>query len=583
MHLRLSRFPEFATLFLAAVAVYAQTSAPASVSDQGKEHPVIKSKVNIVLVDVVVTKGKGEPVSGLRQEDFKVTEEGKAQTISFFEEHRGALPTAGSQALPPHVFANDPSIKTADSVNVLLLDWLNTQPQDQPYVRSEITKYLRSMTPGMRMAIFSLGARLHMVQGFTGDPTELLAALDDKKAGAEPPKSPLLSTAQQSAAEQAIIEMMIMNQASPAAVEAVRQEIAQSSGSRVESRISLTLRALQQLARYLSSFPGRKNVIWFSGSFPVGIFPDAGLPRQYQTDVQQAADQLTADQVAIYPVAAVGLTGAVGFDPTADGSRRRSPTPNVREGTTEHLSDQFAMETLAKDTGGHAFYDTNGLTEAVSHAVNDGSHFYTLAYTPTDMKADGKYRRIQVKVAGGSYRLDYRRGYYAADEGMERAPEQTPEGDALLPLLGFGMPDFAQILFKARVLPSDPQPEAGAARAGSKADLKGPLTRYRVDFAISAKELKLDASPDGMRHGHIEVMLVAYDPDGKPLNLVTAKYNLGLQPQDYADAQRQGLQVPAELDVPAGEVFLRAGIYDLNSHSAGTLGIPLTVAPVPVH
>jgi hypothetical protein len=241
------------------------------------------------------------------------------------------------------------------------------------------------------------------------------------------------------------------------------------------------------------------------------------------------------------------------------------------------------METLAKDTGGHAFYDTNGLTEAVSHAVNDGSHFYTLAYTPTDMKADGKYRRIQVKVAGGSYRLDYRRGYYAADEGMERAPEQTPEGDALLPLLGFGMPDFAQILFKARVLPSDPQPEAGAARAGSKADLKGPLTRYRVDFAISAKELKLDASPDGMRHGHIEVMLVAYDPDGKPLNLVTAKYNLGLQPQDYADAQRQGLQVPAELDVPAGEVFLRAGIYDLNSHSAGTLGIPLTVAPVPVH
>jgi len=576
MCLSLRRFLRFAPLFVAAVAVHAQTSASVSAGDQANAQPVIKSKVNVVLVDIVVTKGKGEPVPGLRQEDFKVTEEGKAQTISFFEEHKGAPPAAaGSEALPPHVYANDPSIKKADSVNVLLLDWLNTQPQDQPYVRLEIAKYLRSMAPGTRLAIFTLVARLHMVQGFTGDPAELLAALDDKKAGAEPQKSPLLPTTQQTAADQAIVEMMIMNQASPAAVEAVRQETAENGSTRVESRIALTLRALQQLARYLSSIPGRKNVIWFSGSFPVGIFPDAGVPRQYQRDVQQTAGQLTADQVAIYPVAAVGLVGAAGFDPTK-GSTTRSERVNIRAGSSDRAADQIAMETLARDTGGHAFYDTNGLTDAMSHAVNDGSHFYTLAYTPTDMKMDGKFRHIQVKVSGRSFKVDYRRGYYAADANTEHAAEQTPEGDALLPLVGFGMPDFAQIVFKARVMPSDPQPAAGAARAGSNTALKGPLTRYGVDFLISAEDLKFDTTPDGVRHGHIELMVVAYDRDGKPLNLVTAKYKVALQPPDYVKAQQQGLQVHAEIDVPAGEVFLRDGVYDLNSHSAGTLGISLS-------
>ncbi|MGC1484704.1 MAG: VWA domain-containing protein [Candidatus Acidiferrum sp.] len=560
-----------APFLIVAASLRAQTNAPNTASDL----PTIRSKVSVVLVDVVVTQAKGEPAPGLEEKDFQILEDGKKQTISFFEEHKGAAPSpVNLPPMPPHVFANNPAIQTSDSTNVLLLDWLNTQPQDQPYVRAQIIKYLRGMSPGTRMAIFTLGSRLHLVQGFTSDPSGLLAALDNEKAGAETQSSPLLPTAQQNAADQGIIELMIMNQAAPSAVQAVRQEMADSAGSQSDARIRITLRALQQLARYLSRIPGRKNVIWFSGSFPISIFPDAGTPRQYQRNVQQTADEFTADQVAVYPVAAVGLVGEAAFDPTM-GSTTRSQRVDLRGANSSGIADQIAMESLAKDTGGHAFYDTNGLTAAVSHAIEDGSHYYTLTYTPTNAAMDGKYRRIQLKLSGGKYKLDYRRGYYADDTKTEQAADQTPEGDALLPLMGFGMPDFAQIVYKARVQPSNPQPGPGAVRAGSNAGLKGPVTRYGVDFAIAARDLRLEASPDGVRRGHIEVMIVAYDPNGKPLNLMVAKYGVALPPQAYVDAQQQGLQVRGEIDVPSGEVFLRTGIYDLNSHAAGTLGIPL--------
>jgi hypothetical protein len=97
-----------------------------------------------------------------------------------------------------------------------------------------------------------------------------------------------------------------------------------------------------------------------------------------------------------------------------------------------------------------------------------------------------------------------------------------------------------------------------------------------VDFAVSVEDLKLGTTPDGVRHGKIEAMLVAYDRDGKPLNLVAKKSKILLQPSAYTAVQKIGLQLHQEIDVPQGEVYLRTGIYDLGSGTAGTLGVPLS-------
>ena len=547
--------------------------------------PTFLSKVQVVELDVVVTNGQDEPVPDLHRKDFQVLENGKLQTIAFFEEHTGVPPTQIKlPPMPPHVFTNYPTIERADSVNVLLLDSLNTQPQDQAYVRGQLIEYLEHVPPGTHLAIFTLASRLRMIQGFTTDFSLLLGALSNKKAGSGPELSPLLATAAQADMDKDLIALMAMNQAAPEAIAAVKQFQGDHAASNTEARLKITLQALTQLARYLSSIPGRKNVIWFSGSFPVTSFPttDGGRPFQvmheYPGDVQQTAELLAPGQVAIYPVSAAGLTG----DATYEASHLATPRMqqrNLQEEGADRATDQIAMEELAKDTGGHAFYNSNGLGDAMLHVIHDGARYYTLSYVPTNKSMDGKYRRIQVELLHNNYKLAYRRGYNAEDAKSAQAAEHEPPSDPLLPLVKFGMPDFTQILYKIRVLPANPQPPPQAKRLGSNPAMQGPVTRYGVDFAISEQDLKLDLAPDGVRHGAIEVMLVAYDGEGKPLNFVVTESKILMKPRVYEALEKVGLQLHKEIDVPAGEIYLRTGIYDRNASTAGTLGVPLSPAP----
>jgi len=570
--------------------------------ESGNAVATLKTKVRLVLVDVVVTNGKGDAVAGLHQQDFEVLEDGKAQTISTFEEHHGAPPRQISlPTLPPHVYTNFPVTQTADSVNVILLDALNTPSRDQVYVHQQMIKYLKTIPPGTRVGIFTLASRLRMLQGVTTDSSELLAVLNNAQAGPHP--SALLPSNAEADADQRMIDFMIENSSAPtpqtmaqAAVDpinAMKQFLADTAAFQTEQRIDITLQALQQLARYLSGVPGRKNVIWFSGSFPAGILPNSDLvdpftsAESFQDEIRKTTDLLTAGQVALYPIAAEGLAPDAVYEAngTEIGEKRgqiaqRDQIRQMQTGAVTRDSNHNVMDQLAKDTGGQAFYNTNGLNDALTRVVDNGTRYYSLAYTPTNLKTDGKYRQIQVKLLKGKDTLAYRRGYYADDLETVLAAGQKPDTDPLLMLMGRNLPDYSQILYKIKVLPSNPQPPPDAPRIGSNTDLKGPFTRYGVDFAISPQDLKLEPTPDGARHGNIEIVLLAYDREGKPLNFVVTKGDVNLDAQLYASVQKVGLQVHKEIDVPNQYVYLRTGIYDLKSNTAGTLGVPLTDAVV---
>jgi len=603
MHRRFSRVLSLILLSCVVVSLQSQTAAPKP------DTPVatIKTKVRLVQEDVVVTNGKGDAVTGLRKGDFEILEDGKPQTISTFEEHQGAPPTQITlPQMPPHVYTNYPVTKTADSVNVLLLDALNTPARDQTYVHSQMLKYLKTIPPGTRVAIFTLASRLRMLQGVTTDSSELLAVLNNPKAGTQ--SSPLLASDTETESNQRLIDFMEENSQAPtpttaakAAVDpinAMKQFLSDTATFQAEQRISLTLQSLQQLARYLSGVPGRKNVIWFSGSFPIAILPDPDLPDSFnvsatfQEDVRKTADLCTAAQVAIYPIAAEGLLPDTVYEANAKevGQRRASlatidEAKRLRAGAVDRDSNHRVMEALARDTGGQAMYNTNGLGDALARVISNGARYYSLAYSPSNATMDGKYRHIQVKLLKGKDTgkdsLAYRRGYYADDLETALAAGITPDSDPLLLLMGRNLPDYNQILYKVLVQPNDPQPAPDAARIGSNPDLKGPITRYGVDFAISPQDLKLEPAPDGAHHGNIEIVLLAYDREGKPLNFVVTKGDVLLPPDAYATVQKVGLQIHKEIDVPNEYVFLRTGIYDLRAGTAGTLGIPLIEAVAP--
>jgi hypothetical protein len=240
----------------------------------------------------------------------------------------------------------------------------------------------------------------------------------------------------------------------------------------------------------------------------------------------------------------------------------------------ELANTQIAMETLAQQTGGRAFYNTNGLDAAMAKAIDEGSHYYTLADAPTSNKTDGKYRRIEVKLPNTDYKIAYRRGYYADKPGARQSSESAAD-DPLIPLVGFGMPNFDQITYKIQAAPVHPQPALDARRAGLNTEMKGPFTRYGVDVVVSLQSFALKTTSDGVRHGRIEAMLVAYDRDGKIINRLKRESRLALEPAVYVELQQKGLPFHLEIDVPAGDIYLRTGIYDVGSGNAGTLGFPL--------
>ncbi len=567
-------------------------------TSQNETTSTIKTNVRRVLVDVVVTDSKGEPVTGLKKEDFEVFEDGKAESIATFEEHHGAsMKVIKLPPMPPDVYTNFPVMQTADSINVLLLDSLNTPVPDQVYVHSQMIKHLKDIPANTRIAVFTLASRLRMVQGVTTDSSALLAAINNQKA-AQP--SSLLQSQVEQDADQHRIDFLMQEQQGPtdpnqtlaqSAVDAVNSEKMFLNDTKVflaESRIASTLEALQQLARYLATIPGRKNVMWFSGSFPAGILPNPDLTdpfggeKNFQEEVRKTSDLLATAQIAIYPIGAEGLVTdqALQISGTEISQKRSSiqiqdQIRTSRDQYWDRNASHASMEQLARETGGQAFYNVNGLGEAMQHSISNSQHYYSITYSPSDSLMDGKYRHIQLKLASAKHNLSYRRGYFADDIGTALSSNQKPDADPLMTLMGRNLPDYTQILYKILVKPLEPQPPADAPRAGTNADFQGPFTRYAIDFAVALEDLRLDLTSDGFRHGNIEVMLVAYDTEGKPVNLVTNRSEIRMPAKDYASVQRQGLQIHKEIDIPKGNTFLRTGIYDLKSANAGTLGVPL--------
>jgi VWFA-related protein len=396
-----SRWSFLLVLFCISIAA-AQTQKPAPNTTESVA--TLKSKSLLVLVDVVVTNDKGDPIPGLQKKDFEVLEDGKPQTIANFEEHHAAAVTQIQlPPLPPHVYTNFPLIQSADSVNVILLDALNTPTRDQVYVRAQMLKYLKTIAPGTRVAIFTLASQLRMLQGVTTDSTQLLAALNSSKG---PQQSGLLPSAEENEANDHFVDFLQQEDmgGQPATrdlaavdpVQVAKQFMADTATFQTEQRIGITLDAMQHLALYLAGVPGRKNVIWFSGSFPTGIFGDPDLPdplniaSSFQDEIRKTTDLLASAQLALYPVAAEGLASDAVYQANGKEIGEKRPSMAIRDqlkemqsGETTRDLNHTAMEDLAKDTGGQAYYNTNGLSGALARVVNNGSRYYSLTYSPS--------------------------------------------------------------------------------------------------------------------------------------------------------------------------------------------------------
>jgi len=551
------------------VAVFASLVCPLFAQNavqQAPATPVATLYVNArsVVVDVVVTDKTGRAVTGLPREDFQVFEDGKPQAITFFEQHAGAsvggAPNQLAPSLPPDTFTNIPAVAPADSVNVLLLDALNTTLDDQIWVHKEMVKYLASIPSGTRIAIFLLGNRLRILQGFTEDSSVLNAAVVHNKAGLELTAQPATGGASNLTASGSSSSGIggFMNRG-------------QQGQQEANLRTELTLEHLQEIARYLAGIPGRKNLIWFSSDIPIMVSacvhgpgndactsnsnPSGDSP--YYEMSKKTVNMLANAQVSVYPIEATGIALDSLVDTTGPPATAKIwaegpikfQTDALRNGARLRNFNHLTMDKVAGDTGGRAIYNLNDLKIAIADDIDNGARYYTIAYTPKNRSEKGKERKIEVKLAPGKYNLAYRRSYFEDTPKEQTAAEATQAKDPLRPLMDSGMPNFTELRYQTRILPIHPQPAADAARAGDNSALKAPFSRYGVDFTLAMDGLRLDAGRDGVRRGKIEVALVAYSRDGVPLNWMVHFVGLAVRPDQYEIAQKSGIPFHLDLDI----------------------------------
>lgn len=554
----------------------------------------IKVNVRHLLLDVVVTDANNQPIKGLAEGDFTVFEDNVPQKILSFEAHSDS-PTSlppPAPVLPPNSFRNLPVADEAAPLNVLLYDVLNTPLSDQPYAHDQVVRFLRQRQRGGRMAIFVLSDKLHLLQGFTDDERQLLSAMNRKET--EPQTSALNGTTVIPSPTE-----RLANVGPYADDPTVRNIILRMQ--RVESaeanfflirREEETIKAFQEIAHFLSGLPGRKNLIWLSGSFPTPIFSGSnpfnpfGSTISYNSQLRDAANLLTVGQIAVYPVDARGLPGDGAYSGTVSGLRRTGP-PDI-----SLFSEHVVMEEIAHDTGGHAFYFTNGLADAMATSTADGSNYYTLSYSPSNTNFNGHMRKIRVKLLRNehqAFRLSYRHSYLADDEAvlaqkLARAPEERLLNAAIR-----GAPLARDLAIEVQIhpqgAPAQVTPDlilhlAAYPAFASLENWNGVQTQsYEVDYTIRAGHISFNRSSDGTHQGKFEFQFAAYDSENRAVfgqwtraeNLYSAE-----QVNKLASGRFQFQQV---IQVPTVSAWLRLVVRDVIGDHIGSVEIPLPLPP----
>lgn len=246
--------------------------------------------------------------------------------------------------------------------------------------------------------------------------------------------------------------------------------------------------------------------------------------------------------------------------------------------TKQTMAENATMQQIAVETGGKDYLNTNGLKEAVASAVADGSSYYTLGFVPPAKSLDGQFHKLQVRTDNGAFKLAYRAGYYA--DASDKSSAHNPGSSSLIVTTTMrGAPPSTQVLFQARVLPSDDPTLKGsqlpAGPAGEmSASLHGSTQRAIVDVKMDPHGLAIDDGADGSRTARIEFVLVAYDADGNRVNYLDRGFQLDAKSEKYARAMQNGIPIRLALDLPAGPVNLRIAVHDLNGDRAGSLEIP---------
>lgn len=400
------------TVTLALVMAIVALAAPAA---QQAPRPAFRSDVNLVVVDVIVRDRTGAIVRGLTASDFEIREDNKAQQVASFNVEEVTTTVPAGQVVPQVLTAgigssDDKAAATAAPsprsepvtredlagrrLIVLLFDLSSMQPEELERAGRAAVEYVdKQMVAADLVAVATIDTTLKVVADFSGDREHVKGALGQ------------------------FVAVDASGFETPAAETAATDENAASTGETTAADSAefdlfnndTRLRAIRTLADALAPIEQKKSILYFSG----GMTRSGG---DNQVELRAATTAAVRGNVALYPVDTRGLQAVV---PGGDASRpsARGVAAFSGRGVNQQFDRLFAsqdtLQTLAADTGGRAFTDTNDFGAAFTQVQRDTSSYYLLGYNSTNTVKDGRFRRISVRVKRPDLRVEHRAGYYA--------------------------------------------------------------------------------------------------------------------------------------------------------------------------
>lgn len=513
--------------------------------------PTFKVQVDYVEVDVLVTDQQGRFVPDLTKEDFRVSEDGKLQSVSTFSlvnipVERADRPLFADQPIEPDVESNERPFD--GRVYVLLLDDLHTSFQRTPRVKLAARQFIeRYLGANDLMAVVTTGGSTSGAQEFTSRKRLLLAAVD-KFAGRK------------------------LDSATFARSDAL-QRMGSSRNGRIDDpedaerghNARSTLTHLKSVAEWFGGVRGRrKSIVFVSEGIDYDI-TDVFNNRSASTvmdETRQAIAAATRSNVSIYTVDPRGLT-ALGDDAIGVGSFGADQGASAQSGgvgisslMSELRLSQDSLRTLADETGGFAAVNSNELTTAFERIVRDNSGYYVLAYYPPSDKRDGKFHKIEVRVTRPGLTVRARRGY-VSPRGNRPTPKQTDKGPS---------PELLEAL-------NSPIQVSGLTMHVFAAPFKGTAPNASVAFGVELRGRDLSLAPGNK----VELTFLAIDAVGKTRGSRTDVLTIDLRPETLARVQATGFRLLNRVDLPPGRYQLRLAARDTRTGTAGSVVYDLDV------
>jgi VWFA-related protein len=541
-----------ALIVTALLAQDAPTQQPAG------DQPAVtfKVEVNYVEVDAAVFDRQGQPVPGLKREDFEIFEDGVRQDVSTFTqvdipiERPEPIPLQAKSVIEPDVVSN---AKPFDGrLYVIILDDKQTQAFRAPLVKRAAAQFVSQyMAANDLAAVLSTSGQSGSTQEFTSNKRLLLRAIDK-----------FMGIKLRSETEERLDEYQRQRGIPGNTSTRIEDPLDMQRG--YDARISLE--TLSRISDWVGSIRGRrKAIVYFSEGIDYNIYDfqkrEATTIQERMRDVIASA---TRSNVSIYSIDPRGLTSLADESINVSGGFPDDPQLNL---SLQSFHDslrisQDSLRSLSEETGGFAAVNQNDFAGAFTKVVKDNSSYYVLGYYPKNEKRDGRFRRIEVKLKRSGLEVRSRRGY-TAPRGKPSTPKTSPNDQTSPPV---------------RELLDSPLPTNGIKLRAVAMPFKGSPPNASVAVIIEADGRSFNfVEKDGKLMNDFEVSTLAIDASGKIRGGDRSLLNFALKPENRARFAETGVRIGTRLQLPPGRYQIRVAARESGSGRLGSLTYDLDV------